>query len=456
MSALPGLAPLPAVLNQPPGNAGRLVAHIFHSAVLPVPEVAIAATLGLLAGVCGRSWNTYTDAQLNLYVVLIARSGIGKEHARGAVQALMQQAVGDHKHLASYVQWGDMASAPALMKVCAAHPCFVSMQGEWGHVLRSMSSPRSHEGPMGSLRRTITSLYSNKAQIGLNYSDTEKNVQSEGAVSFSMLAETTPGTFYGALTADMLADGFMSRFNVIEYAGDRPDDNATPLTTPAPDLVEVLRRLLMQAETLRQHISRGGTPTLVQCDKEASHALNTFRIECTHAVRKSGDDEAQRQLWNRAHLKVLKVASLLAVADNCLNPVITLPHAHWAMSLVRYDVRIFSGRIANGDVGDDDDARQAKLVGMCKDYLGKLPKGYSIPAEMHARGIVPRKYFQIRSARISSFKNAREGAVRALDSTLRSMCDSGYLYEVAKLKAADDYGYLGKCYRIVDLPGLGD
>lgn len=310
---------------------------------------------------------------------------------------------------------------------------------------------------MGSLRRTITSLYSNKAQIGLNYSDTDKNVLSEGAVSFSMLAETTPLTFYGALTADMLADGFMSRFNVIEYTGDRPDDNATPLPTPSPELVAVLLGLLLQAENLRRHMSGGGAPTPVPCDLQARNGLEAFRTECAQAVRRAGDDEAQRQLWNRAHLKALKVASLLAVADNCFSPLVTMAHVEWAIGLVRHDIRVFGGRIANGDVGDDDAARQAKLLGMCRDYFhGGLPKGYGIPDHMHAKAIVPRKYLQIRSGRIASFKNARDGALRAFDSALRSMCDCGYLMEMDKMKAAEDYGYQGKCYRIVTLPGSDD
>ncbi len=369
---------------------------------------------------------------------------------------LVQHAAGDHKQLDGFVQWADMASAPALLKACAAQSSFVNMQGEWGHVLKGMSSPRSHEGPMGALRRTITSLYSNKSKVGLNYSDSDKNVLSEGSVAFSMLAETTPGTFYSALTADMLSDGFMSRFNLIEYTGDRPDDNPKPIHAPTPALVDMLRGLMVQAETIRQSMTtRSASPVLVEPDDKARAALDEFRIHCAQAVRKCGDNEAQRQLWNRAHLKALKVASLLAVADSPYQPEITLGHAEWALALVWRDIQVFLARIANGDIGDDDNVRQNKLVEMCREYAASksAPRGYGIPDAMHLVGVVPRKYLQVRSARLKLFTDARDGPVRALDTALRSMCDSGYLLEVDKMKAADDYGFQGRCFRIVSFPG---
>jgi len=72
---------------------------------------------------------------------------------------------------------------------------------------------------------------------------------------------------------------------------------------------------------------------------------------------------------------------------------------------------------------------------------------------MHAEGVVPRKYFQIRTQRLTIFTGAKQGAIRALDDTIRSMCDSGYLLEVDRLKAADSFGFQGRCFRIVNLPG---
>ena len=53
-------------------------------------------------------------------------------------------------------------------------------------------------------------------------------------------------------------------------------------------------------------------------------------------------------MWNRAHLKVLKVASLLAVADNYIFPVINNDHATWAMKLVERGMDVFERAAGRG------------------------------------------------------------------------------------------------------------
>lgn len=80
--AVPIAAPAAAqspTLAWPPGRAGRLAQFIHDSSYSPVREVAITATLGLLAGVCGRAYRTHTGKDLALYMILVARSGIGKD-----------------------------------------------------------------------------------------------------------------------------------------------------------------------------------------------------------------------------------------------------------------------------------------------------------------------------------------------------------------------------------------
>jgi hypothetical protein len=43
--------------------------------------------------------------------------------------------------------------------------------------------------------------------------------------AFSILGESTPERFYGALNEDMISEGLLPRFLLIEYKGNRPPLN---------------------------------------------------------------------------------------------------------------------------------------------------------------------------------------------------------------------------------------
>jgi hypothetical protein len=158
-------------------------------------------------------------------------------------------------------------------------------------------------------------------------------------------------------------------------------------------------------------------------------------------------------MWNRAHLKVLRISALLAAADNHLVPVVYPVHVNWAMDVVKRDIKMFQTRINAGDIGMGDAVREAKLLSTMRDYLSAgASDGYQIPESMIKGGIIPRKLLQIRCARVTAFSLHRNGASFAMDSTLRSLADSGYIVEVDKTKMITEHNYHGKCYRIINLP----
>src|SRR5690606_9704175 len=123
-------------LPWPPGVAGELAQYIYQTAPRPVPEVAIAATLGLLAGVCGRAFSI-SDKGLNLYILLVARSGVGKEAMHRGINDLLD--IGENEPAQRFAEFDDFASAPALAKAVLENPSFVNVVGEIGRRLKRMN-----------------------------------------------------------------------------------------------------------------------------------------------------------------------------------------------------------------------------------------------------------------------------------------------------------------------------
>jgi hypothetical protein len=191
----------------------------------------------------------------------------------------------------------------------------------------------------------------------------------------------------------------------------------------------------------------------VQRDTEAAAVMDAFDKECDSQIN-STTDESWRQMWNRAHLKMCRISALLAVGDNHLSPVISREQVLWALEVVRRDIAVMQRRLEGGDVGTGDNTRVRKLLSLCQEYLQLdiVPPGYKIPQALKVTGIIPRKYFQIRTQRSTAFTNSKQGANKAIDDTIRAMVDDGYLVEVPKADAAEHYGFLGRSFRIINIP----
>lgn len=438
-------------LPWPPGLAGAIASFIYHSAPRPVREVAIVATMGILAGICGKSFGI-PGSGLNLYMVLIGRSAIGKEAMHSGPALLLKAMRESTPASQTFVDFTEYASGPALTKACAQNQSFVNITGEWGRRLKRLANEDGRDGPMQQLRTVMTNLYqkSGPGSIvgGLGYSNKENNVASVSGVAYSMIGETTPNTYYEALTEQMMEDGFLSRFTAVEHRGERPDENPYPVTTPDKALVEALCGLAVQSLTLLHRFQT----QQVMFDQASGAMLTQFDQMCDDRIRQAGDDESKRQMWNRAGLKAKRITALLAAADNWVNPVATEAHATWALDLIQRDIDILQRRMESGDVGNGDPARIKKLMAIIKDYITKpLGSGYKVPAEMHEAGIVPRNYLQIRASRVTSFTGHRAGASNALDMTIKTLIDNGNLMEVHKDKLADAFGFHGRCFRVLNV-----
>lgn len=363
-------------LRCPPGWAGVIAQYIYDQAPRPQAEAAIVAALGLLAGICGRQWSI-SNTGLNIYLVLVARSATGKEAIHSGVGRLCAFVGAKNNDVAQFVSANEYASAQALKKELGTRLGFVNLRGEIGHWFAEIS--RGKNDVVTGLKRELTNLYmkSSRGTLagGLAYSNRDKNVEIDTNVAYSLIGDTTPGTFYSSLDARMMEDGFISRFTVVEYTGDRPDENPTPSIEPPEALVAYLAGLVF---TATEYLKRDQY-ALVSRDADASLLLQSFADECDTHIREAGADEFRRQMWNRAHLKALRISALLAVADNYVHPCINREQAEWAIDLIRRDISVFDRRLRSGDIGDESDTnRHEKLLDICRDYLTLAPEEVSL------------------------------------------------------------------------------
>lgn len=435
-------------LTWPPGMVGAIAAFIYNSSPRPVKEVAIVAALGLVAGICGKAWHI-PQSGLNLYIILVARSAVGKESMHSGISMIMSKLREAVPQAMQFVDFNDFASGQALVKACAANPCFLNVSGEWGRKLKRLSNDAASDGPIQGLRTVMTNLYQKSGPAstvgGLSYSNKDSNVASVSGVAYSMIGETTPGTFYESLTESMMEDGFMSRFTIIEYTGERPPMNRSIRHDMDANLAEALANLCTHSLTLLSRYAN----QLVEFSHDAKSMMDAFDLKCDQEINNTVE-ESWRQMWNRAHLKACRIAALLAVADNWINPVVERHHAEWALQVVLRDIGVMTNRIMSGDIGNTDAAREKKLLKIIAEYLTTIPpSSYGIPESLRSACIVPRKYMLSRTNSVQCFVNSRHGSTIALDQTIKSLVDAGYLIEASKATILE-HGVSGRCFIVAD------
>jgi hypothetical protein len=243
----------------------------------------------------------------------------------------------------------------------------------------------------------------------------------------------------------MMADGFLSRFNIVHYEGDRPELNTDQVVQPDKILADALADLAQYCQAMNGRF----TPQMVGRTDEAAAMFGAFERECDGHINGT-KDEAKRQMWNRASLKVMRLAAIVAVATNWLQPVIQKDDVEWALLVVRRDIEMMHVKLTAGDVGTGDDSRERKLISLLTEYLKKGPTpGYRIPDEMTSNAVIPHNMLVQRVSRLTMFKKHRMGATNALQQSIKSLIDSGYIMQVDRKTAIEQYKFQGVCYRIL-------
>src|SRR5690606_24657259 len=103
---------------------------------------------------------------------------------------------------------------------------------------------------------------------------------------------------------------------------------------------------------------------------EAAHILSEYDKHCDNQINNS-DREIRRHLWNRAHMKALKMAAVIAVGCNPYDPVIDSEIAQWSINLITSDVKNLLGKFDAGEISvDNEEVKQLQvMIRLIRDYM---------------------------------------------------------------------------------------
>lgn len=452
----------PEEIDIPRGLVGDIARFVYAASPRPVPEISIAAALGLMAGITGRSFNV-SGTGLNLYTLLLAPTGVGKEAITNGINRLVSYVgrMGDGEgttvpSIHKFIGPSEIQSGPALQKALSEQSCFVSMVGEFGLRMQTLASEHANSNDK-LLKRMLLDVYhkSGRGQMlgKMAYSDTSKNVNTILSPAFSMLGESTPETFLEAVDERLIKDGLLPRFLVIEYNGLRQ-----PLNTLAhqavvnESLAEQLGRLVVQCHA----IAGQGAVIDVAFEPEAWKWAHEFDQYCDGKINGTSQ-EVVRHLWNRAHLKLMKVAALIAVGANPINPVITTGDIAWSYKLINRDITRLIGRFERGETGKieiADNVQQMKdMYKILLEFINRPYediRSYGVSKDAHMMKLISHSYISRRLSSMASFRKDRVGATLAIKRCIAEFMEHGVLSKLGPKQVSNVLSSAGTYYALLN------
>lgn len=411
----------------PSGLTGEIAQYIYSSAQRPIKKVALAAALGLMSGMIGRAYN-YSNTGLNQYLVVCADTGSGKEDGSKGIDRLIR-AIADSIPVAeNFAGPANFGSGQAMIRALDKQKSFFSVMGEFGLTMARLTDPRA-SGPDKTFHRVLLDLYSKSGwEQYLRptvYADSDKNTQTIRAPNVTIIGDTTPETFYGRLTTANIADGLLPRFLIFNYRGKRPKRNPNAAHPPSEILVERLKNLA----TVAIDCDTSNKCNQVGCYPDAQQYLDRFDLYCDDRINDDMANSACKQLWNRAHLKALKLSAILAIGDNYLKPIISMHNAQYAVKIVMDDVQEMLDNFENGVVASSEVKRETFILDQCKQYLSmdyRTRLGYVKNTAVAKLDIIPIGFIRRRCRNVADFQESGD-TNRALDGAMKALVEMGEL-----------------------------
>jgi hypothetical protein len=366
------LAPAPAPAPEPsfqlPGILGQVQAWIDATARKPQPMFATQAALAFGATVLGRRYVTTQRNWPSVYLLNIGKSGSGKEHAKWALEHLLEAC-----NLQRLIGPAGYTSDAGLLSSLHRQPSHLAIVDEFGKILESASvkhNPRAASTMRGLMeawgRCDGTLRPQGYSTFGLSQHDVEKLTErSVVNPALTLLGMTTPDSFYESIGSAAARDGFLNRFLIVESdLGRQPGRELEPIPVPQAviDWAAAAHAPggLVNADL---NASLAPTPRTLPFTKAATAAFRAYERECLGLMDRH-DQAGLGETAGRTAEVSMRLA--LTIAVGCGEAAIDQASATWAIDYTRYHLLRALERLANSVADSEFEALKLQVMDRIK------------------------------------------------------------------------------------------
>jgi len=322
---------LPDRLTRVPGLVGRITDWITDTALYPQRGLALGAALVLVGTAAGRHLAGPTKNGTHLYVVGLAPSGAGKDHALGQIATIL--AASDMK---THIGPSQFISMPAVINFLCRAPLSVCAMDEFGAFLKRINNRKASgfEGAISGLLRTAWGS-SFKAMPTPEWAG--RAAETIFSPAMSIYGASTAREFYDSLEGGDVTNGVLNRFIIIETRK-RPDER-TPLADSSDvpqDIVQGMRSIYLRNPMLAAQLCQ--STSFVPFDRIAiSPGAEKIRKDLILELRAKGDaDPSLEPFLARTAENALRLATIVAIGKQGPLAIIDAETMAWGVDFASW------------------------------------------------------------------------------------------------------------------------
>lgn len=221
--------------TRPAGLLGTMADWILATSRRPNRPLAVAAATAILSTVCGRHLYAPTKTSLNVYIICLAGTAVGKGRPLYAVQQILRAADLPHLHVG-----GDVFSVSAFEQLVIYNPCCVMTTDEIGDSLFKPILSKKAGQHEAKIKPALLKLFSREMAMGpyLTIGKAGQKSVEVHSPSISILGASTPQAFFDSLNAGNKHDGFMNRLLIATGAPRSADEEPEIDGSEVPETIK--------------------------------------------------------------------------------------------------------------------------------------------------------------------------------------------------------------------------
>lgn len=364
----------PPNLLKAPGLPGRFADFVNRTSLMPQPILALGAAIAAAGALMGRKIRSDTNLRTNFYIIGLAPSGSGKDHARTVIKRLF------HDTGIGNLELGVPASSAGLISGLRdrGEGRGLVLWDEFGRVLKQISGWKSgsHEKDIVT---ALMELFSSAQSVYLGKSyanhDNKNPLKPIDQPCLSIYATSVPVHFYEALSNGEAIDGFLARWLIFESKDyTMEEDEREEAFSQAPqamiDFCKYWKEQPFNSEEPKGNLSGvvKTIPRLVKCSPAASVYLKDFAIEMRRlAITSEINGDITGPIWSRAGEHARRLALVAHEGDQ-----IELNVAEWGAELSRFCCKYMASAVSDYVSSTELEAQTKRVLRMVKDKSKNL------------------------------------------------------------------------------------